>query len=44
MMKEIHHKENRHLDAANKIRSEAKDLGIFEKYLEYADAPVFTSL
>jgi hypothetical protein len=39
-MKEIYHKENQHLDAANKIRAEARELGFTNGYLAYADAPV----
>jgi hypothetical protein len=45
-MKEIHHSENEHLDAANKIRAEAGELGLTLGYLNYGDAPVcqYTSL
>jgi hypothetical protein len=39
-MKEIYHKENQHLDAANKIRAEAEELGFTNGYLNYGDAPV----
>lgn len=39
-MKEIYHKENQHLDAANKIRAEARELGFPNGYLNYGDAPV----
>ncbi|OJJ45783.1 hypothetical protein ASPZODRAFT_167512 [Penicilliopsis zonata CBS 506.65] len=38
-MKEIHHKDNQHLDAANKIRAEADALGFSSSYLGYGDAP-----
>jgi len=40
-MKEIHHKENQHLDAVNKIRAEAEELGFSRTtYIGYGDAPV----
>ncbi|CAL5874542.1 uncharacterized protein PFLUO_LOCUS8838 [Penicillium psychrofluorescens] len=39
LMKEIYHKENQHLDAANKIRAEARELGFPNGYLNYGDAP-----
>ena len=39
-MKEIHHKDNQHLDALNKIRAEAEELGFTSGYLNYTDAPV----
>ncbi len=39
-MKEIHHRDNQHLDAANKIRAEAKELGFASAYLGYGDAQV----
>ncbi|KAI1630411.1 cytochrome P450 [Exophiala viscosa] len=39
LMKEIHHKDNQHLDAANKIRAEAEQLGFTSAYLGYGDAP-----
>lgn len=39
-MMEIHHKHNQHLDALNKIRAEAEDLGFTTGFLSYADAPV----
>lgn len=39
-MKEIHHKDNRHLDAANKIRAEAEELGFANTYLGYGHTPV----
>jgi len=39
-MKEIHHQDNQHLDAANKIRAEAEQLGFTSAYLGYGDAPV----
>ncbi|OQV04996.1 hypothetical protein CLAIMM_09800 [Cladophialophora immunda] len=38
-MKEIHHKQNQHLYALNKIRAEAEDLGFTSGYLNYTDAP-----
>jgi hypothetical protein len=39
-MKEIHHKDNKHLDSANKIRAEAEELGFTSTFLGYGDAPV----
>lgn len=39
-MKEIHHKVNKHLDAATKIRREAEELGITDGFLGYGDTPV----
>lgn len=39
-MKEIHHEDNKHLDAANKIRAEASELGFTTDFLTYGDAPV----
>ncbi|KAK5061940.1 hypothetical protein LTR44_003315 [Exophiala sp. CCFEE 6388] len=39
LMKEIHHKDNQHLDAVNKIRAEIEQLGLPSAYLEYGDAP-----
>jgi hypothetical protein len=39
-MKEIHHKDNEHLDAVNKIRVEAEELGFTSGYLGYGDAPI----
>lgn len=39
-MKEIHHKDNQHLDAANKMRAEAEELGFTSGYLGYGDVPV----
>lgn len=39
-MKEIHHHENEHLEAANKIRAEAAQHGFTDGYLEYGSAPV----
>lgn len=39
-MKEIHHEENKHLDAGNKIRAEAQELGLTNGFLGYGDAPV----
>ncbi|KAJ5814857.1 hypothetical protein N7474_006634 [Penicillium riverlandense] len=39
LMKEIYHKDNQHLDAANKIRAEAEELGLTNGYLNYGDAP-----
>ena len=44
LMKEIHHKDNRHLDALNKIRAEAQELGFTGGYLDYAQAPVCQQL
>ena len=41
-MKEIHHKANAHLDAANRIRNEFASLDLDKPYLAYADAPVRT--
>jgi hypothetical protein len=40
LMKEIHHKDNKHLDAVNKIRAEADELGFSSSYLGYGDTPV----
>ncbi|KAI5917897.1 cytochrome P450 [Camillea tinctor] len=37
LMKEIHHQDNKHLDAANRIR--AKELGFISEFLSYGDAP-----
>ncbi|KIW67161.1 hypothetical protein PV04_06433 [Phialophora macrospora] len=39
LMKEIHHKDNKHLDAFNKIRAEADELGFGSSYLGYGDTP-----
>lgn len=39
-MKEIHHQDNKHLDAPNRIRAEAQSLGYASGYLRYGDAPV----
>ncbi|KAL3463137.1 cytochrome P450 [Aspergillus heterothallicus] len=39
LMKEIHHRDNHYLDAANKIRAEAEELGFADSYLGYGDAP-----
>ncbi|EXJ58620.1 hypothetical protein A1O7_06047 [Cladophialophora yegresii CBS 114405] len=39
LMKEIHHQDNKHLDAAQKIRAEAKELGFTTGYLGYGDTP-----
>ncbi|KAF9890080.1 hypothetical protein FE257_006241 [Aspergillus nanangensis] len=36
-MKEIHHRENEHLDAAKKMRTEAQELGFTNNFLEYGD-------
>jgi hypothetical protein len=44
LMKEIHHENNRHLNAANRIRAEADELGFNKKYLTYSDAPVSHTL
>lgn len=44
LMKEIHHQDNKHLDAANKIRAEAEELGFTgQSYLGYSDTPVCQS-
>lgn len=40
LMKEIHHKSNRHLDAVGRIRSELADLGFNDDYLTYGDPSV----
>jgi hypothetical protein len=40
LMKEILHKDNQHLDAANKIRAEAEELGFTSGYLDFGNAPV----
>lgn len=39
-MKEIFHQDNQHLDAANKIRAEATELGFTDTFLGYTDTPV----
>lgn len=39
-MKEIYHSDNRHLDAVNKIRAEASELGLTDEYLNYGDTSV----
>lgn len=39
-MKEIHHRDNQHLDAANRIRAEAKENGFTGGFLNYGDPPV----
>lgn len=44
LMKEIHHKDNQHLDAVHKIRSEAEKLGFSKDYLRYGDASVCQNL
>jgi hypothetical protein len=41
-MKEIMHSENRHLNAVEKIRDEAEQLGLDDTFLTYEDAPVRT--
>lgn len=38
-MKEIYHKDNKHLNGVEKIRSEAKELHFEDNYLGYEDAP-----
>lgn len=40
LMKEILHRDNQHLDAANKIRAEAEELGVTTDYLDFGNAPV----
>lgn len=40
IMKEIFHRDNQHLDAANKIRVEMEKLGFTNEYLNFANAPV----
>jgi hypothetical protein len=39
-MKEIFHNDNQNLDAANKIRTEADDLGFADSYIGYGDVSV----
>ncbi|KAL6819991.1 cytochrome P450 [Trichoderma camerunense] len=39
LMKEIYHKDNKHLNTVKKIRSEAKELHFEDNYLGYEDAP-----
>lgn len=39
-IKEIHHKDNQHLNALSKIRAEVEELGFANGFLNYADAPV----
>ena len=39
-MKEIHHKDNIHLDAARKIRAEAEEHGFMHEFLGYGDVSV----
>ncbi|KAK6219087.1 hypothetical protein LQW54_002589 [Pestalotiopsis sp. IQ-011] len=39
LMKEILHHDNRHLDAVEKIRNEAEQIGLADPYLSYEDAP-----
>lgn len=43
-MKEIHHRDNRHLDAVNKIRTEAEEVLGGRNYLSYGDVPVCQQL
>ncbi|KAM0550282.1 hypothetical protein ACHAPJ_008952 [Fusarium lateritium] len=38
-MKEIHHQDNKHLDPVNKMRTEAEELGLTDKFLGYGDTP-----
>ncbi|KAL6247438.1 hypothetical protein RBB50_005784 [Rhinocladiella similis] len=38
-IKEIHHKDNQHLNALSKIRAEVEELGFANGFLNYADAP-----
>lgn len=40
LMKEIYHKDNQHLNAVNRIRAEATELGFANRYLGYGDVPV----
>lgn len=39
LMKEILHQDNQHLDAVEKIRKEAEQIGLADSYLSYEDAP-----
>lgn len=43
-MKEIHHEDNKHLDAVNRILAEAEELGLANDFLKYGDAPVRLSI
>ncbi|KAJ9610624.1 hypothetical protein H2200_005401 [Cladophialophora chaetospira] len=38
-MKEIHHKDNQHLNALSKIRAEVEELGFTKGHLAYTEAP-----
>lgn len=40
LTKEILHHDNRHLDAVEKIRKEAEQVGLADSYLSYEDVPV----
>ena len=40
LMKEIHHQDNKHLDAVYKIRTETEEIGCSTGYLGYQDTPV----
>lgn len=39
-IKEIYHQDNRHLDAVNKMRTEAAELGFADAFLGYSDTSV----
>ena len=39
-MKEIHHKDNQHLNPVSRIRAEAAELGFDKAYLGYSDTSV----
>ncbi|KAK7227543.1 hypothetical protein V2G26_015546 [Clonostachys chloroleuca] len=39
LMKEIHHRDNTHLNAADRIRAEVKELGFTDGFLKYGDTP-----
>ncbi|CAI7604828.1 unnamed protein product [Penicillium pancosmium] len=39
LMKEIHHDDNKHLDALNKIRTEVEEHGFATRFLGYGDTP-----
>lgn len=40
LMKEIYHQDNKHINAVEKLRTEAEELGFADHYLGYTDAPV----
>lgn len=42
-MKEIHHDDNKHIQALKKIRAETEQHGFSTGFLGYSDTPVSTS-